>query len=46
MNNEEKNSKTNRKFKIAYAFTIVIALGALMFSKILNSLSMFFSVFI
>ena len=32
MNNEEK--KTNKKFKIAYAFTIVIALGALMFSKI------------
>ena len=34
MNNEERNSKTNKKFKIAYAFTIVIALGALMFSKI------------
>lgn len=32
--NEEKKYKTNRKFKIAYAFTIVIALGALMFSKI------------
>lgn len=34
MNNEEKKTKTNRNFKIAYAFTIVIALGALMFSKI------------
>ena len=31
---DEKSFKTNRKFKVAYAFTIVIALGALMFSKI------------
>ena len=34
MDNKEKKNTTNRKFKIAYAFTVVIALGALMFSKI------------
>ena len=36
----EKKEKTNKKFKIAYAFTLVIALGALMFAKISSEKSL------
>jgi murein DD-endopeptidase MepM/ murein hydrolase activator NlpD len=34
MNNNEKKKITNKKFKIAYAFTFIIAIGALLFTKI------------
>ena len=40
MTNNEKKEKTNKKFKIAYAFTLVIALGALMFAKISSEKSL------
>ena len=34
MNDNEKKSKNNKTFKIAYAFTVIIILGTLMFTKI------------
>ncbi len=34
MDNNEKKTITNKKFKIAYAFTLIIAIGALMFTKV------------
>ncbi len=40
MNNNEKKNNTNKKFKIAYAFALVIAIGALMFTKISSEKSM------
>lgn len=40
MTNNEKKEKTNKKFKIAYAFTLVITLGALMFAKISSEKSL------
>ncbi|MBQ4104076.1 MAG: M23 family metallopeptidase [Clostridia bacterium] len=39
MNNENK-TKTNKKFKIAYAFTFIIAIAALMFTKISSEKSL------
>lgn len=38
--NNEKNKKTNKKFKIAYAFTFIIAIAALMFTKISSEKSL------
>lgn len=34
MDNNQKKITNNKKFKIAYAFSVIIALGALMFTKI------------
>lgn len=34
MDTNEKKTITNKKFKIAYAFTLIIAIGALMFTKV------------
>lgn len=34
MDNNEKKTNTNRNFKIAYAFAVIIALGTLMFTKL------------
>ena len=34
MDNNEKKTKNNRNFKIAYAFAVIIALGTLMFTKL------------
>ena len=39
MNNENKTN-TNKKFKIAYAFTFIIAIAALMFTKISSEKSL------
>ena len=39
MNNENKTN-TNKKFKIAYAFTFIIAIGALLFTKISSEKSL------
>lgn len=39
MDNKKKFDK-NKKFKIAYAFTVIIALGALMFTKITSERSL------
>ena len=38
--NNEKNKNTNKKFKIAYAFTFIIAIAALMFTKISSEKSL------
>ena len=38
MNN--KDAKTNKKFKIAYAFVLLLAIGALMFSKVATEKSL------
>ncbi len=40
MDNNKKKNNTNKKFKIAYAFALIIALGALMFTKIASEKSM------
>lgn len=40
MNSNEKKTTTNKKLKIAYAFALVIALGALMFTKISSEKSL------
>ena len=40
MNNNEKKKITNKKFKIAYAFTCIIAIGALLFTKISSEKSL------
>ena len=40
MNNNENKTNTNKKFKIAYAFTFIIAIGALLFTKISSEKSL------
>ena len=40
MNSNEKKTTTNKKLKIAYSFALVIALGALMFTKISSEKSL------
>ena len=40
MNNNENKTNTNEKFKIAYAFTFIIAIGALLFTKISSEKSL------
>ena len=40
MNNNENKTNTNKKFKIAYAFAFIIAIGALLFTKISSEKSL------
>mgnify|MGYP007057705241 CR=1 FL=1 len=40
MDNNQKKMTNNKKFKIAYAFTFIIAIAALMFTKISSEKSL------